>query len=322
MLNLNLRSQVPGCDNHILYLLDKEGYHIENFCYDVKSHHLHSTAFRTYNEKTTRIGDRSVYHYVEPRRMKLREPSSFCTVATIDCIDEFIAHVCSVHRWHPDKKIYAMVDTETIKATKAYLPFLFDTTLNLFAVRPRDKTAAIERALEFEADVMYLDANTLVFHKLYVDPEYEIGVSPHMLWTRESDFSGLKRFEFDESYNVSHTANNFNIAGGPCVGEKFIKCVHTHFANPEYQYFNHTIIQMLLACGRFVEISLIERILNKRWILFRPKGSTFQIANKAADVHYVDDEKIQAPCVGQFRCKEEGDEWNAFLQRNILGCLF
>jgi hypothetical protein len=192
--------------------LKKEGYTIENFCYDIKSHHLHSSAFRTEtNKETHRVGDRSTYHYVEPRPMKLREPSSFCTIGTIGCIDEFVPHVLSVHRWHPSKKIYAMVDTATMNYVRECLPFLDDTlrlfpTLDRFTGKNRQimekegtiteffmlKTTAIECALKFEPDVMYLDADILVMHKMYVDPEYELGVSPHLIRKKDTDLYGCE----------------------------------------------------------------------------------------------------------------------------------
>jgi hypothetical protein len=82
-------------------------------------------------------------------------------------------------------------------------------------------------------------------------------------------------FEFDDSYNVSwwrvsqsDTPPKFNLAGGPCVGDRFIKCVHTHFADRQYGYFNQVIIQMLNACGRYQDLCLIERIINKKWVIF------------------------------------------------------
>jgi hypothetical protein len=373
---------IPGCDNHILYLLKNIGYHIENFCYDIKSHHLHSSAFRTATQKD-RIGDRLVYHYIEPRSMKLREPSSFCTIATNTCIDEFVAHVCSLFRWHPGVPIYAIVDSETEASVKEWLPFvnlIMYSELDEFSGKTREqmeqkgtwtrfqmlKSRAISLALSKEKDVLYLDSDILVLHKLYIDPTYEIGLSPHlirkeftdkygyynggMLWTRAPsvcddwneasktsrffDQAALEElpkkyttFEFDESYNVSwwrmnqsDTPPKFNLAGGPCVGEKFIKCVHTHFANQEYARFNQVIIQMLVNSRQWVELLLIERIINKKWVLLRPKqplpfphehtNDSFRELMpmlQKGDVITCDASGITVPRLGQFVCLYDRD---------------
>jgi hypothetical protein len=298
---------VPGCDNHILYLLKKEvGYHVENFCLDVKSHHLHSTAYRTGTVKD-RVGHNLVYEYSEPRPMKHREPSSFCTIATINCIDEFVAHVCSLNHWHPGVPIYAIVDTETKTLVRQWLPFV----KNLFMFPKLDgktraqvgawKGKAMNIVLAKEKDVLYLDSDILVLHKLFVDPSYEVGLSPRMIrkeytdkygyynggmvWTRVSTAcddwmyqtleelsKNYSTFEFDQSYNVSwwrviqsDTPPDLNPRGGPCVGKVLIKCVNTHFASREYSYFNNVIVNILCACNRHFEISLIKRILNKHW---------------------------------------------------------
>jgi hypothetical protein len=377
---------VPGCDNHILYLLKKEGYTIENFCYDVRSHHLHSSAFRTVtNKESHRVGDRSTYHYVEPRQMKLREPSSFCTIATIGCVDEFIALACSLHRWHPGAPLIALTDTETFDTVTENYPFLTPTLkmfpeLDQYSKKGRremesegtwtafqmQKANAMKAALKDHPDVMYLDSDILILHKLFVDPAFQLGLSPHMiraeytdkygfynggmLWTREVsvcdawvelsktsrffDQAALEKlpglfthFEFDESYNVSwwrfsqsDAPPKLNMAGGPCVGDRFIKCVHTHFADQQYSQFNNTIAQMLVHAGCWVELLLIERIINKQWVLLRPQqpmacphdhtNDSFRelmpMMHKG-DVVSMDAPGITVPRLGQFVCLYDRD---------------
>lgn len=54
---------ILGCDNHITYLLYKEGYKVINPALDIKSHHLHLTGIRNYDQNQ-RI--RPPWLYIKP----------------------------------------------------------------------------------------------------------------------------------------------------------------------------------------------------------------------------------------------------------------
>ena len=59
---------VPGCDNHIAFLLSKEDYQVFNPCYDIKTYHLHRTNKRTGNQSKV-VGNRNQYKYLEPSKL-------------------------------------------------------------------------------------------------------------------------------------------------------------------------------------------------------------------------------------------------------------
>ena len=370
-----------GCDNHIAYLLKKEGYHLVNPCYDVKSYHLHLSEVRTYEKKPMK--PREYYHFVDPGTVRQREPSSFCTIATVGCLDEFVAHVCSLYRWHPTKPIYAMVDTETMK--RVNLPFV--TSLKMYpkldqysgknrAQMEKEgtwtqfqmlKATVIQCALLNEPDVMYLDSDILVTSTMYVDPSCELGLSPHyikksdtdkygyynggILWTsnahvcrdwieasktsRYFDQAALeelpkkyRHFDFDESYNVSwwrmsqsdESVTQYFDTNGARFKNTQIKCVHTHFADKQYAYFNNFIINLFVASNKWVELLLIERIINKKWIILRPKqplpnphnhtNDSFRelaVTLRVPDLECIDVQGITIPRLGQFVCLYDRD---------------
>ena len=381
---------VMGCDNYIANLLRQVGYRVINPSLDIKSHHLHATQYKTYEQKP--IKPKSYYHFVDPSILNQREPSSFCTISTIGCFDEFIAHVCSVYRYHPAKPIYAMVDTETMRRTKESIPFV--TQLKMYpkldqysgknrAQMEREgtwtqfqmlKATVIQCALLNEPDVLYLDSDILVTNTLYIDPSYELGLSPHyikksdtdkygyynggMLWTSNAsvcrdwiDASKTSRFfdqaaleelpkkyrhfDFDESYNVSwwrvsqsdepyqKMMSYFDVNGArfKC---KQIKCVHTHFADKQYAYFNNLVVETLARSNKWVELVLIERIVNKKWVLLRPvqplpfpnqhTNDSFRELMpmlQSGDVACIDVKGITVPRLGQFVCLYDRDtnEW-------------
>ena len=375
-----------GCDNYIAYLLKNEGYHLVNPCYEVKSYHLHLSEVRTYEKKPMK--PREYYHFVDPSILNQREPSSFCTIATIGCVDEFVAHVCSVYRYHPSKPIYAMVDTETMNKVKQWIPFV--ETLKMYpkldqysgknrAQMEREgtwtqfqmlKATVIQCALLKETDVMYLDSDILVTNTMYVDPSYELGLSPHyikksdtdkygyynggILWTSNAgvcrdwieasktsrffDQAALeelpkkyRHFDFDESYNVSwwrvsqsdeprETMFQYFDINGARFKNTQIKCVHTHFADQQYSYFNNFIVNLFAASNKWVELVLIERIVKKRWVLLRPKQPLPNPHNhtndsfrelmpmlQKGDVVCVDAQGITIPRLGQFVCLYDRD---------------
>jgi hypothetical protein len=381
---------VMGCDNYIARLLKNEGYRVMNPALDVKSHHVHTTQYRTYVPKP--IKPRDHYHFVDPGTLRQREPSSFCTIATIGCVDEFVAHVCSLYRWHPTKPVYAMVDTETMERVTKCLPFLKNLKmypkLDQYSGKNRAqmeregtwtqfqmlKATVMKCALLKESDVMYLDSDILVTEVLHIDPDFELGLSPHyikksdtdkfgfynggMIWTSNArvcddwilasktsrffDQAALeelpkkyRHFDFGEDYNISwwrvsqsdetyqQMTQYFDINGAR-FKNKQIKCVHTHFADKQYAYFNNFIVNLFVASNKWVELILIERIMNKKWVLLRPKqplpfpnqhtnDSFRELMPMMArdDVVCLDAEGITIPRLGQFVCLYDRDtnEW-------------
>jgi len=57
---------ILGCDNHITYLLHKQGYIVSNPALDIKSYHLHLTGIRNY-DKNKRI--QPPWLYVKPSKL-------------------------------------------------------------------------------------------------------------------------------------------------------------------------------------------------------------------------------------------------------------
>lgn len=313
------------------------------------------------------------------------EPSSFCTISTVGCFDEFIGHLCSLYRWHPNKKIYAMVDTETMIRTSNCLPFMSETLvmypkLDKYSNKNRHqmeregiwtqfqmlKARVMQCALLLEKDTLYLDADVLVTNKIFVDHSCIVGLSPHYIRKKETDLYGYynggmlwasdsrvcldwieasktsryfdqaaletlvkhKYFEFDESYNMSwwrleqseKDIKPFFSENSFCFRDKPIKCVHTHFGRDENNNFNTSIIKLLINSGKWQELIIIERIINKKWFLLRPKQPMrlpFDHTNDSfrelmtilpnTDVQCVDVEGITVPRLGQFVCLYDRD---------------
>lgn len=68
---------ILGCDNHITYLLRKQGYIVSNPALDIKSYHLHLTGIRNYDQnkrirppwlyiKPTKLNEVGTYKLVNP----------------------------------------------------------------------------------------------------------------------------------------------------------------------------------------------------------------------------------------------------------------
>jgi len=47
----NFKFGHPGCDNRLAFIVKESEYEVINPCYSIKTHHLHKSKFRTYNEK-------------------------------------------------------------------------------------------------------------------------------------------------------------------------------------------------------------------------------------------------------------------------------
>ena len=135
-------------------------------------------------------------------------PSSFCTIATISCIDELVGHLLSLYIHHPGTPVLVMCDTGTMTRTKEYLPFLNNVEyvcdldrysgLNrkqmelrgIFKELVMKKTDALTMCLDKYNDVLFLDSDILVTGKIEVDKTKNVGLSPHLIKKEYTDKYG------------------------------------------------------------------------------------------------------------------------------------
>jgi len=68
----NFELGIPGCDNHITYILSILGYKLYNEPFLIKTYHNHASNFRTYDKTTTRIIGN--YVLINPLLYKNNEP--------------------------------------------------------------------------------------------------------------------------------------------------------------------------------------------------------------------------------------------------------
>jgi hypothetical protein len=59
----NFKFGYPGCDNRFAYVVNEAGYKILNPCLTIKTHHLHSSNYRTYNHNDKVMGP---YYFIRP----------------------------------------------------------------------------------------------------------------------------------------------------------------------------------------------------------------------------------------------------------------
>ena len=176
-------------------------------------------------------------------------PSSFCTIATIGCIDELVGHLLSLYIHHHSTPVLVMCDTGTMVRAKEYLPFLCNVEyvcvldrysgmnrkqmeiLGLWTEFQMKKAKAISMSLERYSDVLYLDSDILVTGKIEVDKSKAVGLSPHlikkeftdkygyynggMLWTRDQSvpiswMEHSKNSRFYDQACIEELAKNFD----------------------------------------------------------------------------------------------------------------
>ena len=58
----NFKFGYPGCDNRFAYIVKESGYDVLNPCLTIKTHHLHSSNYRTYGTKNIIVGK---YHCID-----------------------------------------------------------------------------------------------------------------------------------------------------------------------------------------------------------------------------------------------------------------
>lgn len=207
-------------------------------------------------------------------------PSSFCTMATASCASELIAHLYSLSFYHPNIPVICLVDTITHDPINNLtiaprLDIKLYTVLDTYSNRTRkemeiagvwsefqmQKATAIEIALGLYDDTLFLDSDTYIFNKIFVNKQKQLGISPHlikkadeakfgkynggMLWTNQKtvpndwrEFTKTSRFydqasiedlakkyeyfEFDDSYNFSW----WRLFQSDVPPEKILKRIH------------------------------------------------------------------------------------------------
>ena len=138
------------------------------------------------------------------------KPSSFCTMCTSTCKQELIGFLLSLSIHHRDEKVYVICDTltkETIEnmSIKIRLDIVWLVSLDKFSNMNRSqmeqqgiwsdfqmmKAVAIEKALEKEKDVLFLDSDIIILDEINdIDPDKELGVSPQFIKQKNVDETG------------------------------------------------------------------------------------------------------------------------------------
>ena len=123
-------------------------------------------------------------------------PSSFCTIATVQCKQELAGFLFSLSIHHPNARVYIMCDTPTKKYIQSgYIPnlvLIWDITLDTYSQYTRyemekqgiwsefqmSKATIIEKVLQIEPDTLFLDSDIIILDTIHIKNEYELGVSP------------------------------------------------------------------------------------------------------------------------------------------------
>ena len=122
-------------------------------------------------------------------------PSSFCTIATIQCKKELytLLHSLAIH--HENARIYIMCDRQTKEYMQHNIPNLYliwDVSLDKYSQYSRrdmeklgiwsefqmSKANIIEKVLYFEKDTLFLDSDIMILDKIDDILPKQLGVSP------------------------------------------------------------------------------------------------------------------------------------------------
>jgi hypothetical protein len=138
------------------------------------------------------------------------KPSSFCCLSTHGCHQELFGLLLSLSIHHPNANVYCLVDTITKDAISSYTPVLqlnvkWIENLNKYSGLNRAqmvqkgiwsefqmmKAYAIDEALKYEKDTLFLDADILVLDVIDdIDITKQLGVSPHYIKKTDTDKYG------------------------------------------------------------------------------------------------------------------------------------
>ncbi len=137
-------------------------------------------------------------------------PSSFCTISTYTCHNEFIGLLYSLSLHHPDAKVYCLLDSKTKEVInsltlKPKLKIVMNIGLDRYSGMNRqqmvklniwdkfqlEKANIIQYTLNYEKDTMFLDSDILVLNPINcIDHSKDIGLSPHFIKKKNTDEVG------------------------------------------------------------------------------------------------------------------------------------
>lgn len=140
----------------------------------------------------------------------MTEPTSFSTICTKNCKQELIGFLLSLSLHHPNAKTYVICDTETKKYIDESTPYpllniKWKVILDKYSIYDRNemvklgiwdefqmaKATVIEYALENEKDTLFLDSDTIILDKIFIeDNRKELGVSPQFIKQKNVDDTG------------------------------------------------------------------------------------------------------------------------------------
>ena len=138
------------------------------------------------------------------------KPSSFCCLSTHGCHEELFGLLLSLAIHHPNSNVYCLVDTKSKNDILSYTPKLqlnikWVEILNQYSGLNRNqmtkkgiwsdfqmmKAYAIEEALKYEKDTLFLDADIILLDTIdNIDNTKQLGVSPHYIKKTDTDKYG------------------------------------------------------------------------------------------------------------------------------------
>ena len=142
---------------------------------------------------------------------KKRTPSSFCTMCTIKCGQELVGFLLSLSLFHTDANVYIVADKQTKEKIESMTP---QPKLNIKWLVSLDKYSDLDRsqmvemglwdefqmakadvisfALQETPDTLFLDSDTIILDKLFVEggEGCELGVSPQFIKQKNIDETG------------------------------------------------------------------------------------------------------------------------------------
>jgi hypothetical protein len=138
------------------------------------------------------------------------KPSSFCCLSTYGCHQELFGLLLSLSIYHPNSNVYCLVDTVSKNAILSYTPTLklnviWIENLNqysglnraqmtqrgIWSVFQMMKAYAIDEALKYEKDTLFLDADILLLDTIdNIDTTKQLGLSPHYIKKSDTDRYG------------------------------------------------------------------------------------------------------------------------------------
>lgn len=131
------------------------------------------------------------------------KPSSFCSMATESCWEELYGLLLSLSLFHPNEKVFLIVDTETKNKIEKVTPKLkLDITWNvaldkytgldrnkmnkisptMFTEFVMNKCEIMKMALKHVPDTLFLDSDMVILDEINdIDNSKMLGVSPHYI---------------------------------------------------------------------------------------------------------------------------------------------